>query len=333
MSEVLSPLKKNSNFGLLFCCIICLSIVVVLQLFGKSNDFAQYESIFSNTNETIEPFWMVLRLLILNKIGSFLLLIFCTTTISLFIKFYFFINSVKRLSLLVIFSYIVTFFFLHEYTQFRVSFAVAIFILSFSSIRDRRFIRYILFCLICIFIHYSCIIIIPFYFYYNIRNKKIYVILPFVLFFISVLLQPLLIHVDLLNLLVNRFNIEYISILFKMKSGHFDASLSVFNQLYLAYLFVLFISYKLSIRNKCLINENVSMCFKLLSYSLSLFYILVSFHFPVIAFRLSEFFLPFSLVLLFSGINSIREYSLYILYAMGFTFILGLKFLEKTNIL
>lgn len=157
--------------------------------------------------------------------------------------------------------------------------------------------------------------------------------MPFVLFFISVLLQPLLIHVDLLNLLVNRFNIEYISILFKMKSGHFDASLSVFNQLYLAYLFVLFISYKLSIRNKCLINENVSMCFKLLSYSLSLFYILVNFHFPVIAFRLSEFFLPFSLVLLFSGINSIREYSLYILYAMGFTFILGLKFLEKTNIL
>lgn len=304
------------------------SVIVAYQLLGESLDYANYVDIFSDTKHRIEPIWMLLRLSKLYIGFSLPTLFFFTTFFSLQSKFNFYYESCEKYYLFLIASYIFTYFWIHEYTQFRVTFALATFVYSYK-IQDNKIKLLLMFC-VCLLMHYSCIVLFPLLFFLNFKKKGTYVIIPVSLFIIAILFSNRLRNPSFWFELFSRINMEFFTVVIMAKLGN-TSDFTVFNKLYL-FLFILFItSYYTGIKNRREPDRLFYFCFKLTSYSLSLFYFFALTPFPVMAFRFSEFFLPFSLVLLIKNIDYIKEKYIYLIFIFIYIFMVSLKMLTSTG--
>lgn len=324
----LKKFKKKNIF--LFLVAVLGALICCKQLVGYSNDYFNYEKLFNNEYQiTTEPLWNILSYININFLHNFEIIIFCTTFISLFIKINLFSTSEKCKCLLLIVYYFLTFFWLHEYTQFRATVAISIFTLSYYYEKDLR--KTIFIYIICLFIHFSCIILFPFLIYSRMNSKRIYVVLPFIFFILAVLFSNFLRQGQWIYEILSVFKLDFFSVIIKGKLGHFDNSFTVFNKLYLMFYLILLITYFLGIKGKCCIDSIYFYSYKIISYSLSVFFIFSCTPFPVMALRFSEFFLPFGLILLVENSKFIKEKFFYFSFSLIIIIIMSVKLLQKTG--
>ena len=139
------------------------SFLCAFQLFGLSRDFETYRGAFSYYNDMshiiwIEPSFILASLLLSEFNFGFFIYIFINTLAALAIKFFILRDLFSKKHLPVMIFYLFTFFILHEYTQFRISTALAFFYLAYFT--KQKLIVKISYLLIACSFHYSIIILI-----------------------------------------------------------------------------------------------------------------------------------------------------------------------------
>lgn len=318
--------KKNTViflFSLFFACIVS------FQLFGYSNDYNLYKQMLLSDDFNVEPIWFLLKSV--NKIffSQIYLLIFVTSFFSMYVKFSILKESLSDYYFIAIICYFFSIFWLHEYTQFRASLAISMFCLLIKP--NQRKSKIFLICLLCTLFHYSCLVLFPLIFYLNFKKKVCYILFPTVLLLFSLFISTILRDSNFLLLILSNFSDNpFIKILIS-KLGHNSSEFSVLNLLYLFLFFLLFLSYFFGIREKKCVDNYYYLCFKLSSYSLCLFYIFSLTPFPVVAFRTSEFFLFFYIVLLIKNLTYIKEKFFYAVFVFVYVILLSVKMLTSTG--
>lgn len=290
--------------------LIAISALVATQYFGYSRDYNSYIYIFSS-DRSIEPFWYIIR--IFNSIffnGQILVLFFLTTLLALSKKVIYFSSFTNSFLYIILFliSYLLSIFWMHEYTQFRAAFVISLTPIGVRLIKENKKAKYYLLCLFCMTIHYSSLILFPLYFFCHMKHSRNYVIVPGILLFIAFFFSKLLYQYDLIYDLIKRMNIPALTAVYYMKRGPVLEETYVLNPYYLGIYIILLLNYFLFIRNnKIDKSEDYLMIFKVTSYLLVLFYLMLNTPFSTVAFRFAQFFLMYFLMLLIYPITYIKE--------------------------
>lgn len=325
--------KKYKYRYLFFHVLLFISFLVAIRIFGTGADYFAYKKIFSSSDRFIEPFFYLLKNVNLYFFhGDVFYIYFFSCFIALLLKYKFFLNYARNLSLTLLF-YFSTFFFLHEYTQIRAAIAIGIFFVSIEDIIYHRPKHFLFKTILACMFHFSSIIMIIIYLYCNClkKKKKFYIMLPWTLFAIDIILLMLNIKIDFRELLdiifaVNmRKNNMLIDYMYR-HLGHFDSGLTIFNKVYISLLCILsFIYY---CYNGFIDREyfNEFCIFKILTFSAVSFYFLINFPFPVVVSRVSEYTFPLISVLLPNTITRIKEKYLFILFIFIYSILIFFLF-------
>lgn len=301
----------------LIIILILLGFIVAFRMLGNGVDYSNYLRIFSNTNENIEPFYQLLRIINLRLFNGSLVPVFLVSTIlSLYLKFRYILNHSDYYHLSIVF-YILSFFLLHEYTQIRVSVSIGVLFWAIEDIKNKNKKKYFLKVVLALCFHYSSIIMIPLYFYCQNRFKFIYILYPWLLILLNI---TVLRNVNFTEFLINIIsNISgTMGSLLKYKIGPTGTRLNVFNIYYFSLLLI--ITLIVFIKNKKFNEKNIVLI-KITSFSLVIFLIFLNFNLPVLVFRLSEFVAPVTAVL-FVNILSLVKQKYLVLFLLFIFFVL-----------
>lgn len=322
--------SKRKGFLILISLFLC--ITVIFRLLGEGPDFSNYKMIFSWEMEA-EPFWFIVSRINL-FLGNYYVTLFLITFISLQCKFkYYNYVEYKGFYTALIFSYCITFFLLHEYTQIRVSLALGLFFLCVPYIRKISIFKYFIFICLLMCIHYSAIIFFPLYFYIKIKRMSHYILIPLFLFLFDIIFVEIFREADILNKVIDFIlldNIGEVGETLKIKRGNWRENLSIYNKLYLMYFFILAQTYYICFYKKKITNQYQIFCYKCLSYSLSLFYLCCLTPYSIMTLRFSELFLPFSLPLLFYNLKLVKEKFFYSIFVFIAIILLSIKLQSVT---
>ncbi|MDR2408806.1 MAG: EpsG family protein [Bacteroidales bacterium] len=319
--------------------IIILSFAVATRIFGFGPDYLSYKEIFSASKTSIEPFFSFLRNINLILFhGNIFTIYFCVSVIALILKFEF-ISAYAHNTIFSLMFYICTFFFLHEYTQFRAAVAIGIFFSSLGDISHHRLGHYIFKTIIAFLFHYSAVLMLVIYFYCNgikARGKN-YLLFPWAVFIFDVLFSERIRNINFLGGIVQNIsqqkNYLRIAILyFERHKGHFETGPTVFNKVYLSVLLICSFVYYAYNGFKEKKYENDYLLFKILSFTVFSFYFFLNFPFPVLAFRVSEYFFPVISVILPNLIIRIREKQMFFIIIWIYVFLLSYLFLTRTTL-
>ncbi len=275
--------------------------------FGTGADYGGYLEIFYGEANT-EPAFRLLKIInkFFNKGTVTLAFIYfiCAFT-GLYLKGTFYKRYSNNFSLSILF-YISTIFFLHEYTQIRAAIGLGICYLSVDEINKRQFKRFAIRILFAMCFHYSSVIMFFVYFYCNLfKNPKRYLQILWISFIGCLLLNKFLHGESLLIFLGTKF---YFSFFFLGKLGALQnmSEFSVFNICYLGILILTTIYYQL-FKGFSSKKSNDFTIFQLCSLSSIMFYSFFNFGFPVVTFRLSEFFIPFLFIVIPKIVSKFKE--------------------------
>lgn len=328
-------LKKYSlDQVIVFSVIFLMAVIVARQIFGYGTDYKAYQQIFTS-DVSVEPFWRFFRFLS-NCIGkNWHLLIFFTTFYSLYLKEKFFCKCTdgSYQDFLILF-YFLTFYWLHEYTQYRVSLAIGLFVLTYPFVRDKKLYYFILTFLI-VTVHYSALILVPFLFYLKIgKRKSFYVLFPTLCFLGVFIFKATFREMNIIEIFLEKYNLldsnnDLILKIISYKQN--KGSLSFFNQFYLLFLFILYASYYISIRKRHTVNQYFYYSFQALSYGISIFYLMLLTPYSIITLRLSEFFLPFFVPLIVGNLKNVKEKFEYLLISLLIVALISKKLLTATG--
>lgn len=275
-------------------------LVAVFQLFGSSNDYVGYKKIFTfsygEKRNSTEPFFRFLRFLNDNYFNSSILTIFIFTSVFSFcLKWNAFKRITGKKSYFLFFCHTMCFFGILEYTQIRASCAIAIFLYSLNDLKNNKYRNYLLKAFIATLFHYSAFTMFIFYIYVRIfRSKKMYILLPVIGFFFSVICDEIL-GSELRNIL---YVLEKASGL--NKSGNVSDFMSPFNTKYL----LLLVTFAV---NAVFTKENDSVniiLMKAVSFGLCFYYWLNPIGLPVISVRLAEFYTSVFVLYYFMNIRN-----------------------------
>ena len=303
-------IKTNEDYTTLyFSLVIILSVIASFQLLGTSNDYMGYQIYFTNKYVKMEPFWRPVQWLNINYLNNVNIIFLIFTFISLLFKFYFFYKVDNKYWIYSIFGYILTSFFLHEYTQFRISFAIAVFLIGYKNFLQGNKKKAFITIIICTLIHYSCIILLPFFYFCRIRKLKFYVFIPLCSFCCAIIFYRFFDLFDVLLKILDFLHFRTIRQIVFIKSVQ-KSSLSyksLFSLRYLLFVFLITFIYKKVITKQQDKDESLLIAIKAVSFSLTCFYFFALTGLSSLPVRFSEIFLPFYIVLLTRTLHFIRE--------------------------
>ena len=188
----ISVFSKQKKLFLLLNFFITGLLVVLRDNVG--NDFSAYSNIFNEIKEG-GGYYFEIGYTILNIISpNFFIVIILTTIISFFFLYksiMYFNKENPNLSLFIYFAYFLILFNFHLIRQ---GVAIAIVLYSYKYIYERSFFKFLLFIIFASFFHKTALIMIPFYYFTNLKlsNKSKYIIL--IGCFISTLISPYLVE-------------------------------------------------------------------------------------------------------------------------------------------
>lgn len=283
-----NDIDNNKKLNILFVgCFLCFifSFVSSVQLFGKSPDYNSYLKIFVsngyNKRLSTEPFFTFLRFI--NDLffkSSIAVIFFISAIISLSIKW----KAILRLSrnnyVYIFLGYLLTFYWIHEYTQIRAACAISIYLLSLYYLSLDRKKYFFLLSFIAFLFHYSSGLIFVFYIYTKFsKRKKIYIIMPLLGFIFAIIASS---YGNQLRSLIDTIAL----FLHISNTGNISDFMSPFNFKYLM-LLVLFFVYSFFLPESDKLNI---LLLKSMSFGLCFYYWLNPVHLPVVSVRLAEFF-------------------------------------------
>jgi hypothetical protein len=318
--------------------IIILSLLVAGRVFGIGPDYPSYKIIFSSPDISIEPFFSFLRninlLLFHNNI---FVLYFLVSMIALILKFRFITVYSHNFFFSFVF-YIFTFFFLHEYTQIRTAIAVGVFFLALDDIIHHKIGHYVFKTIIALLFHYSSILMLIVYFYCNCFKKKIlfYVLFPWFIFIFDIFFIDILKIKNILFKIISDVSqkenyLGMVGLYVRSHMGHLDNELNVFNKVYLSLLIICSFTYYAYNGFKEKKYEKDCFLFKILSFTVASFYLLLNLPLPVLVFRISEYFLPVVSVILPNLSIRIKERQIFAIALCVYMFFLSYLFLTRTT--
>jgi hypothetical protein len=214
-------LRKDLNYLILFFCIFLLTFIAGFRgnIDGDYNSYLEmYNTINKHSNEYIvEPGYAIINT-IFYKLGLsfhglvFFIAILCIPPKLIFIYKY---SDNYLLSILIYFS---TFYFLFDFTQIRQGCAVTFFILSLRYIINKSFIKYLICILIASSFHVASLVLLPMYFFLNIKYNQL--ILYCLLFFCTII-TLLQYRFPILNFFLNLENINQV---YLNKANYYNSS-------------------------------------------------------------------------------------------------------------
>ena len=279
--------------------------VVAFQCLGYSNDYYGYIKIFLSKNGekrvAVEPFFYLLRYFNDVFFPSTLTFIFCFTSCFSFYFKYKAISAICKSYCDIIFiCYIFSFFLIHEYTQIRVSCALAVFFLSLNDLIKNRNREYFVKVAIAICFHYSSILMVVFYLYIKMIRSRLLLILFPVFGFIFSFASSTLLGEQLRSVV---YIIETASGL--SKSGNVSDFMSPFNLKYL----MLLVTFILHALKTCKLDTKNIILLQSVSFGLCCYYWLLPTNLPVIAVRFAEFYTCVFVIYYFSNLISFKKYN------------------------
>ena len=313
--------------------IIFISFMVAARIFGKGPDYLAYVRIFNSPDIAVEPFFHILRtinLIIFD--GNIFFIYLFTSFIALALKLYFLKSYADNLWLSFLF-YLCTFFFLHEYTQIRVSVAIGVFLCSIDDIISNNRKNYLIKTIIACMFHASAIIMVFIYIYCNMfKNIKVYILLPWLSFIIAIIIFTVINANsntnDIVDILItgelrNRWRI--LNFIYN-RIGHFEWQVTAFNRVYISLLIICTFIYFCYHGFKKTTQKNDACLFKILTLSVTSFFILFNLGRPVVISRISEFMLPVISVILPNTLSMVKEKYIFIVVICIYMALLFLHF-------
>ncbi len=302
---------KEFYFITIFLFSLLLAYIVAFQCFGVSKDFHGYENYFTNQYVTMEPFWRPLQWLNIHVVHNVTVFFFLITFISIFIKFYAVYLLEEKYVIFFMIGYAISCFFLHEYTQFRISFAVAIFVLEHEWFMKKDFRKSLIVIIICTMIHYSCILLLVYYFYCKISRKQLYIIIPVLSFLLVIILRRYCTTFDIIKKLLDFIKLNKIKEIVLKKSFESKAISykALFSLRYLVFLMIIIFVY-IKLIDKGVYTKGLLFSFKAVSFSLTCYYLFSTTGISTLPLRFSELFLPFYICFLVETFRFIKEKSL-----------------------
>tara|TARA_B100001093_G_scaffold336487_1_gene321353 strand:- start:20732 stop:21691 length:960 start_codon:yes stop_codon:yes gene_type:complete len=288
-----------------FLLALFLSVLVSFKAFGLDLDYNNYFNSFEFSYDNKEPFIRFIEVGIKWLNLDFNAFLFLITLISLSLKFYFF-RKYSSLPILTVLCYLITFFWLHEYTQIRASLAIGFSLIFVAKTIEGKYKQSFIFLIFSVLSHYSAIINI--FIYSIIKLKNTYLIILFLIATSLIFLidinsfeNILKINSNILKLYTENhgpkeifkvFNLNIISIIFTLLACFlFDRKFNLPNQKYIIILF----------------------------FSLLIYFFFAKLELMTISFRLLEFYLPMILVLLTNKICIHKNKSVWIIILILFT--------------
>ena len=273
--------NKKVREVILYCMAFVLILISAFRGAGVDRDYNDYVQYFKDSDfQLVEPAFVIISRIIklFTSNAVFLFLVFAFLGVSLKIKA---IKQLSELWLLCIVTYASYFFILHEMTQIRAGIASAFLLLCIKPIYERDWKKFLLFAFLAVSIHYSALVILPFWFLSRKPYKfwlAISIPLAYLVYFT---------HIDLIAQLPIPGIKEKIEIYKGLQDLGNDEwnKINVFNLLFLAkvaiFYFVLWKYDLISAKNKY-----TPILLKVFCISLVFFLIFATM--PVIAFRLNE---------------------------------------------
>lgn len=316
-----------------FYTIILLALFSSLRILGIGADFDQYTKIFSDASISIEPIFALMRKVSI-KFGGAQLIFFICNIIALSVIYGVFKIFCNYPNVAFIF-YIFTFFLLHEYTQIRVAMAISI---LFLSIEDLKNCNFKIFCFKTIFatcFHYSAVFMFFLYFFCTIKRIRLFILIPIFCFLIDLVFIVIFNknYIDLsqlLSFIMNKKDSPFFNIIFKIT--YTGNPPSIFNKQYL-----LFFSLLLSFYYFCIKNNNPSkseiIIFKIFSFAITTFYFLLLSGLSNFIYRISEFYLPISIISIDMLLKRIKEKDFAFMGMSVFILIICYIFAHAINII
>lgn len=275
------------------------------RFFGRGADYNGYLAIFYGDDST-EPAFRLLKSVnafITGGAETLAFVYFVASFVGLWLKGALY----KRYScgfLLSVFLYVSTVYFLHEYTQIRAAVALGICYLSVEEINKGRFPRFAVRILFAMCFHYSSVVMFAVYFYCHLFKKpKRYIQFLWLSFIGCIALYAFLDGESLCGYFGAAFYERFFSL---GKQGHISVdALPVFN---IGYIFISVASTIYYVTYKGFRRKNIDFTiFQLATLSPIMYFLLSNVGFPVIAYRFSEFFIPFVFIVIPKIIRRFKE--------------------------
>lgn len=275
------------------------------RFFGTGADYNGYLAIFYG-DEPTEPAFRLLKVInsfVNSGTVTLTFVYFVCTLFGLYLKGMLF----KRYSTSFVISillYLPTIYFLHEYTQIRASIGLGICFLAVDEIRNRNFKKFSARILIAMCFHYSSVIMFPVYFYCNFfKKQKRYLQILWISFFFCIFFNKVFGGRTLIEVLGGNI---FAKMFFARKLG--PSSINGFSIFNVGYLMILLINTAYYFVYHGFSEKKVEFTiFQLSSLSSIMFYMLYNFGFSVVAFRFSEFFIPFLFIVIPNIVKKFKE--------------------------
>lgn len=292
------------NFYVYFLLALFLSIAVSFKVFGFDLDYDNYINAFKFSFDNKEPVHNFIEIVVKWLNLDFTAFLFLITFMSLSLKFYFF-NKYSPYPILTVLCYLITFFWLHEYTQIRASLAIGFSLIFVAKMIEGKHKQGLIFLIFSVLSHYSAIINI--FIYVIIKLKRIYLIILFLIVISLILLididtfeNSLSINSNLLNLYTENHGPKQDFKIFNLNI------ISIILTLLVCFLFGKF-------------NPMIEKYIAILFFSILLYFFFANIQLMTISFRLLEFYLPMLLVLLFHKIYNQRNNPIWVIVLIFFS--------------
>lgn len=285
--------------------VMLLSMAVSFKVFGFDLDYNNYFNAFKFSFDNKEPFHDFIEIVVKWLNLDFKSYIFLVTFISLSLKFYFF-KKYSQYPELTIICYLMTFFWLHEYTQIRASLAIGFSLIFIAKTIEGKHKQGFFFLIFSILSHYSAIINV--WIYAIIKLKNIYLI-------ILLLIATSLIFLIDIDSFENILKINS-SILTLYTENHGPKEIfNVFNPNIISIILTLL----LCILFQRKFNQTNQKYITILLLSTIIYFFFAKLELMTISFRILEFYLPIMLVLLTNKIYSHKNKPGWIIILILFT--------------
>lgn len=323
-------MKQKIMFRIIFLVffIFTASLLAGDRTFGIDPDYNNYIDLFNykdinHNGKLYEPSFEIIRYVYYN-LNTF------NSTWGIFFIFAFLSISIKTIAILLyskefylsIITYISLFFFLHDYTQIRLSIAIAIIFFFIHYIPINNYKKLILSITLAISFHFTAIIYLPLYFLYKKVNLNKFFACSVICF--SFALTIFIFEINYIN------NINDFIIRFNLLSIGPVYNFNIMNLMNLSYTIIGFIAFFLC--KKFNWDDTGKLYIKILLTGTSFFYILGSLGLIVLAYRISYLFYPIIIFLIPYIFNCFKNKILFLTIYFIYCIII-LEFLMKTLIL
>ena len=280
--------ENKEKYKLLFLWVSGVLFIILSSLRYKIGfDYSTYETLFYQIGNGTNKENLEIGFLLLNKAvfffrGDYRIFLFIVNTIMTVLVFWW-IYRFSKFPEISVFFYFAFQFWACSMNLLRQSIALSIFLLSYQSLLERNFIKYIIIVLIAASFHQSILIMIPFYFLLYQNITKLYLIIISILFVLGYVFFDFIVY-GIFDILFSDYQ-KYIDTIYWNSNS---ISYIIFPCIYL--LFVLYHAKKLindCEKNKILINSCIYGSF--ISFFITKHFILE---------RFSLYFFIFSLILI-----------------------------------